>query len=296
MGKNQVAMCSREMKETVNANAALSTRLYRALERGEFVLYYQPQVCLQTKKIIGLEALLRWKSPEYGMITPGKFIPLAEQTGLINPIGEWVLRQACAQNMSWKRMGLPSVRVAVNLSVIQLRNPKLHDIVKEVLEETGLHPADLELEITESAATKESDYIIDLLVRLKSLGIMLSIDDFGTEYSSLSRLKMLPVDRIKMDMQFVHGIDGSDKDKAITKIIINLAKNLGLKVIAEGVETETQLDFLNQKLCDEVQGFYYFRPMPPEQVENVLRNELMCQTTSGKDVQAQNAGNNTIVS
>jgi diguanylate cyclase (GGDEF) domain len=275
MGKSQYAMCSCEMKETVSSNVALTTSLYRALGRGEFIIYYQPQVCLQTKKITGLEALLRWRSPEHGMINPGRFIPLAEQTGLINPIGEWALRQACEQNMRWQRTGLPPVRMAVNLSIIQLRNPKLQDIIRNVLEETGLDPAYLELEITESVATRESDYIIDLLGRLKSLGVTLSIDDFGTEYSSLSRLKTLPVDRIKMDIQFVQGIDGSMKDKAITKVIINLAKNLGLKVIAEGVETESQLNFLYQKMCDEVQGFYYFRPMPADQVEFALKNNLL---------------------
>ncbi len=282
-GKNQYVMCSHEMREAVSSNVAMTTSLYRALSRGEFAVYYQPQVCLQTKRIIGLEALLRWKSPERGFVKPDRFIPLAEQTGLINPIGEWVLREACRQNMRWQMMGLPPMRVAVNISVIQLRNPRLCDVVRGILEETGLDPALLELEITESAATRESDYIIGLLSRLKELGITLSIDDFGTEYSSLSRLKMLPVDRIKMDMQFVHGIEGSDKDKAITKVIINLAKNLGLKVIAEGVETETQLNFLYQKMCDEVQGFYYFRPMPAEQVEAALRNELLCQTVSAKE-------------
>lgn len=286
-GKNQYVMCSHEMREAVNSNVAMTTSLYRALGRGEFAVYYQPQVCLQTKRIIGLEALLRWKSPEHGFVRPDRFIPLAEQTGLINPIGEWVLREACSQNMKWKMMGLPPVRVAVNISVIQLRTPKLCDVVRGILEETGLEPALLELEITESAATRESDYIIGLLSRLKELGITLSIDDFGTEYSSLSRLKMLPVDRIKMDMQFVHGIEGSDKDKAITKVIINLAKNLGLKVIAEGVETETQLNFLYQKMCDEVQGFYYFRPMPAEQVEAALRNELLCQTVTAKEAAEQ---------
>jgi len=224
-----------------------------------------------------MEALLRWNSPEHGMISPNRFIPLAEQTGLINPIGEWVLREACRQNKEWQMMGLPPVRIAVNLSFVQMHNPRLKDIVRDALEETGLDPTYLELEITESAATKEADHIIDLLGRLKSLGITLSIDDFGTEYSSLSRLKLLPVDRIKMDMQFVRGIEESEKDKAITKVIINLAKNLGLKVIAEGVETEKQLDFLYRKRCDEVQGFYYFRPMPAESVEMALRNEVMLQ-------------------
>lgn len=281
-GKNQYVMCSHQMKETVNLNVSLTTHLYRALSRNEFVVYYQPQVCLHTQKIIGLEALLRWKSAEYGMVTPGRFIPLAEQTGLINPIGEWALREACAQNAKWQVMGLPAVRMAVNLSVIQLRNPKLRNIVSDVLEETGMDPSYLELEITESAATKEADYIIDVLKRLKALGITLSIDDFGTEYSSLSRLKMLPVDRIKMDIQFVHGIDGNDKDKAITKVIINLAKTLGLKVIAEGVETESQLQFLSQKMCDEVQGFYYYRPMPADQVELALRKDMLRRMEEAK--------------
>ncbi len=280
MGKNRYAMCSNEMKETMNSNIALTSSLYRAMTRNEFVIYYQPQVCLQTKKINGLEALLRWKSPEHGLISPGRFIPLAEQTGLINSIGEWTLREACAQNMRWQAMGLPPVRVAVNLSIVQLRNPKLQDIIKDALEETGLDPALLELEITESVATKEADYIIDLLGRLKNLGVTLSIDDFGTEYSSLSRLKMLPVDRIKMDIQFVRGIDGTSKDKAITKVIINLAKNMGLSVIAEGVETESQLNYLSQKMCDEVQGYYYYRPMPADQVEVALKNELQL---SGND-------------
>lgn len=282
-GKNQYVMCSHEMKEAVNSNAAMTASLHRALTRGEFVVYYQPQVCLQTKKIIGLEALIRWKSPEHGFVKPGRFIALAEHTGLINPIGEWVLRTACHQIKYWQNMGLPPVRVAVNISVIQLRNPKLCAVVSSILEETGLDPAWLELEITESAATRESDYIIGLLKRLKELGVTLSIDDFGTEYSSLSRLKMLPVDRIKMDMQFVRGIEGSDKDKAITMVIINLAKNLGLKVIAEGVETEGQLNFLHQKMCDEVQGYFYFRPMPADLVETALRNEMFCQTAAAGD-------------
>jgi diguanylate cyclase (GGDEF)-like protein len=272
-GKNQFVMCSHEMKEAVNTSVTLSASLYRALSRGELLLHYQPQICLQTQRIIGMEALLRWNSSEHGMVPPIKFVPLAEQTGLINPIGEWVLKEACRQNKAWQERGLPPVRMAVNLSVIQLRHPRLKDIVRETLEETGLDPAWLELEITESVATRESDYIVGLLTRLKTLGVTLSIDDFGTEYSSLSRLKMLPVDRIKMDMQFVRGIEESEKDQAITKVIINLAKNLGLKVIAEGVETETQLKFLHQKMCDEVQGFYYFKPMPADEVEQVLRND-----------------------
>ena len=167
------------------------------------------------------------------------------------------------------------MRVAVNLSVIQLRNPRLKEIVRDTLEATGLEPKWLELEITESVAMRESDYIVGLLSRLKALGVTLSIDDFGTEYSSLSRLKTLPVDRIKMDMQYVRGIDESEKDQAITKVIINLAKSLGLKVIAEGVETESQMNFLYQRMCDEVQGYYYYKPMPAEEAEQVLREDML---------------------
>ncbi|MGI5919781.1 MAG: EAL domain-containing protein [Christensenellales bacterium] len=274
-GKNRYAMCSHEMKEAINTRVALTTNLYRALDRGELVLYYQPQISLQTQRIIGMEALLRWKSPEYGLVSPTQFIPLAEQTGLINPIGEWVLMEACRQNKTWQDAGLPLVRMSVNLSVIQLRNPRLKEIVRDTLEATGLEPRWLELEITESVAMRESDYIVGLLSRLKTLGVTLSIDDFGTEYSSLSRLKTLPVDRIKMDMQYVRGIDESEKDQAITKVIINLAKSLGLKVIAEGVETESQMNFLYQRMCDEVQGYYYYQPMPADEAEQVLRENML---------------------
>lgn len=270
-GKNQHVLCTTDMKAEVQKNMLLSNSLYHANERNELIIYYQPQVSLETKQVIGFEALLRWQHPQLGMISPGIFIPLAEKNGLINSIGEWVLETACRQNVRWQELGLPHLRMAVNLSVSQFKNPKLVDIVEHILQETGLDPRYLELEITESVAVKESDYIIDVLTRLKDLGVSISIDDFGTEYSSLSRLKSLPVDRIKIDMQFVQGIEGSAKDQAITKVIINLAKSLGLKVIAEGVETAPQLEFLNQKMCDEVQGFYYYKPMPASEVEVILR-------------------------
>jgi diguanylate cyclase (GGDEF)-like protein len=273
-GKNGYVMCSSDMKDEVIHRMRLTNNLYRALERDEFVLHYQPQICLHTRKIIGLEALIRWEHPEMGRISPAAFIPLAEQTGLINPIGNWVLRTACRQNKAWQDMGLPKLRMAVNVSASQFRNPFLVQHVKDNLRESGLDPAYLELEITESAANNEADYIIGVLNNLKDLGVSISIDDFGTEYSSLARLKMLPIDRIKMDMQFVHGIAGDDKDKAITKVIINLAQNLGLKVVAEGVETEQQLEFLSQRMCDEVQGYYYYRPMPARDTEAVLRESM----------------------
>ncbi len=272
-GKNQYVLCSSPMREDVHKKMHLTNGLYRVLERQELEVYYQPQVDLQTKKIVGMEALLRWHHPEFGLVSPGIFIPLAEQTGLINPIGEWVLLTACQQNKAWQQLGLPHLRVAVNISVNQFRNPKLTEQVHRILEKTELDPEYLELEITESVAIREDDYIVTVLNALKRLNVQISIDDFGTGYSSLSRLKLLPVDRLKMDIQFVREIENSDKDRAISKVIINLAKSLGMKVIAEGVETEGQMNFLSQKMCDEVQGYYYYKPMPASEVEALLRRE-----------------------
>ncbi len=270
-GKNQFALCTVDMKEEVKRNMILSNNLYRALEREELTIFYQPQISLHTGQIIGLEALLRWKHPEMGMIPPDVFIPLAESNGLINSIGEWVLKTAISQNKKWQDMGLPSLRMAVNLSIIQFNNSRIVDNVKNILKETGLNPEYLELEITESIAMRETGHIISVLNKFKELGVSISIDDFGTEYSSLNRLKMLPVDRIKIDMQFVQGIEGSEKDQAITDIIINLGKSLGLEVLAEGVETEPQLEFLNRKMCDDVQGYFFYKPMPAKEIEEILR-------------------------
>jgi EAL domain-containing protein (putative c-di-GMP-specific phosphodiesterase class I) len=270
-GKNQYLLCSENMKDEVVEEIKLTNLLYRAQERNQLTLFYQPQIQLGTNKIVGLEALLRWKLPDLGMVPPLRFIPLAERTGLINPIGEWVIRTACQQNKMWQDMGLGKLRMAVNLSVNQLRNSRLVSQIEGILKETGLPAEFLELEITESVASSQTDHLIRVLSNLKELGVSISIDDFGTQYSSLSRLKMLPIDRIKMEMQFVHGIEGSEKDKAISLVIINLAKSLGVKVLAEGVETVSQLDFLNQKMCDEVQGFYFYKPMPAEEIEKILR-------------------------
>lgn len=270
-GKNRYALCSMDMKDKAIDQMKLTNLLYRSLERQELVVYYQPQVKLETQQVVGLEALLRWMLPERGIISPSVFIPLAEQTGLIQPIGAWVLKTACSQVKLWQDMGLPPVRIAVNVSLQQLTNKDFPRQVSETLKATGLSPEYLELEVTESIANSQVSGIVDMLAGLKALGVSLSIDDFGTEYSSLSRLKQLPVDRLKLDMQFVRGIESSDKDRAIAKVIISLAQSLQMKVIAEGVETAAQLDFLSQKLCDEVQGFYYYKPMPAEQVEKILR-------------------------
>lgn len=213
---------------------------------------------------------MRWNHPDYGMIMPNIFIPLAEGNGTINQIGAWVLRTTVNQNKKWQDSGYPAVRMAVNLSAIQLHSPELVDTIVSILDESGMAVKYLELEITESVSAEDSSHITAVLNQLKDLGISISIDDFGTGYSSLSCIKALPIDRIKIDMKFVQGIEGSEKDKTITKVIISLAKSLDLKVLAEGVETETQLNFLNQKMCDEVQGYYYYKPMPAEEVERLF--------------------------
>jgi len=272
-GRNNCRFCTPVMKTNVIETMQLSNELHGALDRNELELYYQPQVHSKSNQIIGLEALLRWKHPEFGMVSPGKFIPIAENAGLIISIGEWVMRTACNQNKAWQNAGLPKIHVAVNLSVRQFQNTDIVKKVGNILKETGMDAQYLELEITESVFMKETGHVIEILSAFRNQGIAISIDDFGTEYSSLNYLKRLPVDKIKIAMQFVQGIDVSDRDEAITKAIIVLAKSLGLGVIAEGVETEKQLAFLSQRMCYEIQGFYYYKPMPAHEVEGLLRNK-----------------------
>lgn len=269
-GKNRFYLCSADMKKEFQKHMELSNSLYRALDRNELMLFYQPQIFTATGEIIGVEALIRWRHPQKGMISPGEFIPIAEKNGLINTIGLWVLQTACRQNKAWQDQGLRPIRMAVNLSLGQFLNNKLVGIVSGILQETGLDPAYLELEITESIAINEPENIIRTLNDLKALGVSISIDDFGTEYSSLSRLKTLPIDRVKIDIQFIRGISKGSKEEGIIKVIMQLARTLDLKVTAEGVETEQQLAFLREILCDEIQGFYYYRPMPVNEMGEVL--------------------------
>ena len=272
-GKNNFVLCSTVIKEEINFKNKLISNLYHALEKHELRVYYQPQICLKTGRIVAVEALLRWQHPELGIILPKVIIPLAEQTGLINPIGEWVLMTACSQNKSWQDMGLPPIRIAVNISATQFRNPLLISEMKKLIRETDLKPRYLELELTENIAINKSSYIVNVLNGLKKLGVYISIDDFGTEYSSLSRLKLLPMDQIKIDKQFIDGIVENEKDQAIVNTIILLAKNLGLNVIAEGAETQEQIDFLKAQQCDTVQGFFYYKPMPAAEMEQLLRQK-----------------------
>ncbi|MGV8907232.1 MAG: putative bifunctional diguanylate cyclase/phosphodiesterase [Acetobacterium sp.] len=274
-GKNKYMRCSVEMKQNVDETMKITNGLYQALEKNEFELYYQPQVCSTTREIVGLEALIRWHHPDWGMVLPTKFIHIAEQTSIICAIGAWVLRTACAQNKAWQDAGFPKLRMGVNLSPREFYNDNLIDDVKNILAETGLGHDYLELEITESAAMNEQERVIETLNAFKAMGIHIAIDDFGTDYASFNYLKQLPIDRIKIPMTFVQGLDTSVKDEAITKAIIILAKNMGLKTIAEGVETKNQLDFLNSRMCDEIQGFYYYKPMPAHEIEKLLKDKTL---------------------
>ncbi|TYC84719.1 EAL domain-containing protein [Acetobacterium wieringae] len=266
-GKGRIAYCSGKMKAAVLEKMTLTTSLHQALAKGELLLHYQPQICASTLEINGFEALLRWQHPERGLISPEVFIPLAEQSGLISGIGEWVLKTACAQNKLWQDQGYKPVRMGVNLSVEQFRSSNLERIIKNCLAETGLKPQYLELEITEGVAMISSQYVIRQLQALKKLGLDLSIDDFGTAFSSMNRLKNLPVDRIKIDRQFVWGIGVKPRDEVLVTVMIDLARELGLAVTAEGVETAEQLAFLQTQGCDEIQGFYFSKPVSAAAIE-----------------------------
>jgi diguanylate cyclase (GGDEF)-like protein len=269
-GKNQFTICSKAMKDDVLDKSVLTNRLFKALEKEELLIYYQPQVNVQTRKIVGVEALLRWYIKDRGVISPSIFIPIAEHTGLIHPIGEWVLENACKQWKVWTDKYHIPLRMAVNLSVEQFRKAELPDNFARILKATGMDPKSLELEVTESVAVQEAELVEKTMENLKQLGAQIAIDDFGTEYSSLNRIKTLPVDRIKIDMQFVRGILPGNKDEAITKVIIQLAKSLELEVIAEGVERENQYEFFKENGCDEIQGYYFYPPMTSSELEKVL--------------------------
>jgi diguanylate cyclase (GGDEF)-like protein len=265
-GKNKYELCTPVMKNSLLENMELTNQLYRAVGRKEFELHYQPQVDINSGMIVGFEALIRWNHPEWGMIPPGKFISIAEKTGLILPIGEWVLKNACRQMKQWHDQGFQRVPVAVNLSVRQFMDYDLVGMVSRVLRETGLEPGYLELEITESILMEDTKSIAKTLHQMDQMGVKISIDDFGMKYSSLNYLKQIPIHRLKIDMSFVQGIAVNPKDEIIIDGIITLAKNLGIDVLAEGVETLPQLDFLKNARCFIVQGFYLFKPMTAEKI------------------------------
>ena len=265
VGRNNYQFFTREMQERAQEHMAIEKKLRRVLERNELCLHYQPQVDLRNGRIIGAESLLRWSHPESGMISPGKFIPVAEENGMIVPIGEWVLLEACRQNQAWREMGFPEITMAVNLSAVQFRQKDLGEVIVAALYKAGLDASGLELEITEGAVMQDAEAAISLLRVLKDFGVNLSMDDFGTGYSSLSYLKRFPINKLKIDQSFVRDATINSDDAAITSTIINMGRNLKLKVIAEGVETADQLAFLKQQGCDEIQGYFFSRPIPAEQ-------------------------------
>ena len=259
------------MNQDTARHLELEARLRRALERDELRLFYQPQVSLESGEVIGAEALVRWEDPERGMVSPGEFIPLAEETGLIVPMGEWVLREVCRQQVAWDAAGLPPLPVAVNLSPHQFRQEGLVERVTAILADNGLAPKRIELEITETAAMSDADSTIETLERFAAKGFKLAIDDFGTGYSSLAYLKRFPVDKLKIDRSFVMDIPSDANDAAIADSVIRLAHGLGLAVVAEGVETEAQREFLARRECDYMQGFLFSRPLPADEFEVLVR-------------------------
>ncbi|MCP8686436.1 putative bifunctional diguanylate cyclase/phosphodiesterase [Marinobacterium sedimentorum] len=271
-GGSQYEFYRSEIGEKKAERLELLKALRRALEQREFVLHYQPQVELATGHIVGVEALLRWRCPERGLVSPEQFIPLAEESGLVVPLGEWVLRKACAQARIWRDTGYPPLRVAVNFSACQFRQKNLLDLVKTVLDENELPPEFLEVEITESTLMQDTAASLRTLQELRACGISISLDDFGTGYSSLSYLKRFPVDALKIDRSFVCDIPQDADDVAINSAIIAMAAKLNIRVIAEGVETLEQLDFLRSEGCALVQGYYLQRPASAQDLAAMLKN------------------------
>jgi EAL domain-containing protein (putative c-di-GMP-specific phosphodiesterase class I) len=237
-------------------------------------VHYQAKVDAKTRAITGVEALVRWQHPELGLVPPSRFIPIAEETGLIVPIGRWVLQEACRQNKAWQDAGMPAVRIAVNLSARQFTDKGLLKEVRSILADSGLSPSLLELEITESMVMRDLPKALEILTALKRLGVWLAIDDFGTGYSSLSSVKRFPIDVIKVDRSFIRDIPEDSDDKALTEAIIRMAKSLSLTVVAEGVETKEQVAFLQRHACDEFQGYYFSKPIPAEDFARLLQRNL----------------------
>ena len=261
-GRDRLEFFSPAINAAAKERLALENDLRVALDAGQFELHYQPQLSLADGRVFGVEALLRWHHPRLGLVPPGRFIPLAEDTGLIVPIGTWVLETACRQGRAWLDAGLPPLIMAINVSALQFMQPDFPALVAQMLDASGLPARQLELEVTESILMEESHYVVATLAALRTLGVQLAIDDFGTGYSSLSYLRRLAVGRLKVDQSFVRGIADSGDDAAITAAIIGMARSLRLRVIAEGVETEAQADFLRRNGCEEAQGFLFSRPLP----------------------------------
>lgn len=274
-GRNDVQFHTQAMSEHVHERATLENALRQALGRGEFRLDYQPKIQVETGHMRGVEALLRWHHPEQGIISPARFIPLAEESGQIIAIGKWVLRTACAQTQAWHAAGHSDLTVSVNVSACQFRQPEFVDTIVDILLQTGLDARFLDLELTESVIMQDREEIIETLRALKRLGVTLSLDDFGTGYSSLSYLKRFPIDVVKIDQSFIRDVTSDPGDASLTKAIITMAHSLGLKAIAEGVETDGQFGFLAIQHCDEVQGYLFSQPVAPTTIDAILSGRLI---------------------
>ncbi|HMI53007.1 MAG TPA: EAL domain-containing protein, partial [Candidatus Saccharimonadales bacterium] len=252
----------------------IESSLRRALERDEFLLHYQPKVNLVTGEITGVEALIRWQHPDHGLIAPAQFVPIAEDCGLILPIGRWVLREACRQAFEWQAAGLPFKRISVNVSASEFRDKAFVEHVATILEETGLDPHCLDLELTEGVLMANAEATGAVLYALKALGVYLAVDDFGTGYSSLSYLRQFPIDVLKIDQSFVHQITADPDDSTIVSAIIDMGRNLKQRVIAEGIETYAQLAFLQARHCAEGQGYLFSRPLPANDLVYLLQTRM----------------------
>ncbi|RKZ79149.1 MAG: hypothetical protein DRQ35_04760 [Gammaproteobacteria bacterium] len=274
-GRNNFQFYSKELNEKAMQTLVMETNLHQALENNEFQLYYQAKVETKTGRIQGAEALIRWIHPTQGMIRPDQFIPVAEDTGLITQIGEWTLHEACHQNKTWQDAGLPKIKISVNLSPRQFQHQSLIDLVGETLAKSELSPVYLDLEIVEGTAMHDIEQTIASLQQLKKLGLSISIDDYGTGYSTLSYLKQFPVDTLKIDMSFIRNLVESSGDRAIVSSTILLAHNLGLSVVAEGVEDVQQLELLQELGCDEIQGYYFSRPLPVDDFAKLLEKGVI---------------------
>jgi len=271
VGRNNFQFHTKELTARISDRLALDAGLRRALDRGELFLNYQPQYDLKTRRVIGMEALIRWDHPERGVMQPGKFIALAEDNGLIVPIGAWVIHTACVHNKALQDQGIAPIKVAVNLSARQFRQKGLVKAIAAILQDTGLDPRYLELELTESMVMHSAEEVIGMLRELQCMGVQLSVDDFGTGYSSLSYLKRFPVHRLKIDQSFVRDIGADADDTAIVQSVIALGHALKMAVVAEGVETQEQLAFLTAADCDEAQGFYFSKPVGFEDLSALLK-------------------------
>lgn len=273
-GRNEYQYYLPEINAQLQERLTLENQLHGALERNEMLVYYQPLIDLRSGQVTAMEALVRWQHPTLGLISPAKFIPIAEANGLIVPIDQWVLRTACAQNRAWQLAGFTPIRISVNLSARQFEQPNLVKIVSQILQETGLKTSYLELEVTESFLMADIERSVKTLKKLRELGIWLALDDFGTGYSSLNYLKRFPVNMLKIDRSFIQDVMSNPDSAAITDAIIALAKSLRLKITAEGVETQEQLDYLQMRGCDEGQGFYFSRPVPADIITPMLKKSF----------------------